>query len=520
MKTVKCISNKSNLIALGGLMSIILLSGLVLSSSITRADNDSVVDEINITVPVSCTMGGTGLTSHNAEIANGQYNSAIGESTITTFCNDNSGFAIYAIGYTGDTLGNNKLTNTTLGSTYDIETGTGLTGNSQWAMKLTPVSTPTPTYPIIIAGSTDDTAKEQGDPDFTSFQQVPDDYTKVAYRTAGTDTGTNAEGANFTTTYQAYISPTQAAGTYTGKVKYVLVHPSSAAAPILPPVPQASCNTPFPASTGITYMQQINSTNRASVLTALTQDQHYYLRDSRDEEPYCVVKLADGNLWLADNLRLDLTDGTLLANMNETNTNASNTTLGYLKGTTHGTTSDRYAITAVSDWSTNQTYGSSYSYSDPLVDIASKNSVNSSDSLSDDAKTWKYGIYYNYCAASAGSYCYGNGTNQGTSSGNASEDICPKNWRMPTGDTSGEYGILYSNSNYNTYVDYRSALRLPLSGTFLNGSASDQGSLSGFWSSSRISNNNIYNLSLDSSNVYFGSRNRVVGVPVRCVLGS
>ena len=31
-------------------------------------------------------------------------------------------------------------------------------------MKLTAITSPTPTYPVIIAGSTDDTDKEQGDP--------------------------------------------------------------------------------------------------------------------------------------------------------------------------------------------------------------------------------------------------------------------------------------------------------------------------------------------------------------------
>lgn len=65
-----------------------------------NADNDSVVDEINITVPVSRTLSGTGIKSHNTEISNGQYDSAIGETTIKALCNDNEGFAIYAIGYT------------------------------------------------------------------------------------------------------------------------------------------------------------------------------------------------------------------------------------------------------------------------------------------------------------------------------------------------------------------------------------------------------------------------------------
>ena len=146
------------------LASLALLSGLALSSSIASADD--VVDEINITVPVSCTLSGTGMNSHNAEINNGQYNSAIGETTLKAFCNDNEGFAIYAIGYTDNEEGKNVLTSSTLGSTYDIATGTATSGDtSNWAMKLSTVSSPTPTYPIAIQNS------------FDSFQEVPDDYT-------------------------------------------------------------------------------------------------------------------------------------------------------------------------------------------------------------------------------------------------------------------------------------------------------------------------------------------------------
>ena len=152
-------TNKSSLYIISSLTITTLILGLVLSSALVSADNDtSVVDEINITIPVSCTLSGTGMNTHNAEINNGQYNSAIGETTMKAFCNDNNGFAIYAIGYTDNEDGKNVLTNSTLGSTYDIETGTAITGNdSQWAMKLSTITNPAPTYPIIIAGSTDDT---------------------------------------------------------------------------------------------------------------------------------------------------------------------------------------------------------------------------------------------------------------------------------------------------------------------------------------------------------------------------
>lgn len=185
---------------------------------------DSSIDRVSVKIPISCTLSGTGNTSHTASIPNGTYNSSIGETTLKAYCNDGNGFAIYAIGYTNDEDGNNVLTNASLGSSYDILTGTA-TGpvnnvdSSQWAMKLSTVSSPTPTYPITIQNS------------FDSFHTVPTDYTLVAKRTSSTDSGINAEGSTLKTTYQTYISKTQAAGTYTGKVKYVLVHPHSTPTP-------------------------------------------------------------------------------------------------------------------------------------------------------------------------------------------------------------------------------------------------------------------------------------------------
>ena len=217
---------------LSGLVTTTLITGLLLSSSLVSAD-DNVVDKVNITVPVSCAISATGTNSHNATINNGQYNSAIGETIMKALCNDNEGFAIYAVGFTDNEAGKNVLSNSTLGSSYDIATGIAISGNtSNWAMKL--ASTPG-AYAPIVAGSSADTEKESGDPDFTSFQAVPNRYAKVAYRTSSTDAGTNAEGSILTTTYQAFISSTQPAGTYSGKVKYTMIHPNDANAPITHP---------------------------------------------------------------------------------------------------------------------------------------------------------------------------------------------------------------------------------------------------------------------------------------------
>ena len=208
--------DKISLLGLGGLFGLTAVAGAILSSSIVSADNDTVVDQINITVPVSCTLSGTGMTSHTAEIANGTYEDDIGTTTLKAFCNDNNGFAIYATGYTGNEIGgtnSNKLVGTPA-SIGNIDTGPATSGNtSNWAMKLETDSTAT--YAITL------------DNGFGSYKAVPNEYTKVAHRDSSTDIGTNATGASLATTYAAYMSSTQPAGTYSGQVIYTLVHPAS-----------------------------------------------------------------------------------------------------------------------------------------------------------------------------------------------------------------------------------------------------------------------------------------------------
>lgn len=270
-----------------------------------------------------------------------------------------------------------------------------------------------------------------------------------------------------------------------------------------------------------TYLQNLSADKCTTTMSTAI--------DSRDGTEYHIQRLADDKCWLLDNLALDLTDSAVLNGMNENNTHASNTTLGYLKNG-GGTTSDKYATAAVSNWT------SSYSYSAPLISMADKDKTAPTGTSSDPKQSlatsdnWKYGGYYNYCAASAGSYCYGNGTSAGTSSDNATEDICPAGWRMPGGSSTvnltatpptGEYQTLYSNANYNTYDKYREALRLPLSGYFRSGSARTQGSYGFWWSSTRGNDGSMYDLYADTSNIIPANYNyRGSGYSVRCVLGS
>ena len=255
------------------LLTTTILSGIALSSSTVLADNDPVIDEVNVTVPVSCTLSGTGMDTHITELQNTESDSSIGESTITAHCNDLNGFAIYAVGFTNNEYGNNYLIDSNLPSTANIATGTATSGNtSNWAMKLTPLtgSNPAPTYPIAITGSADDTDKTVTTPDYTAFQPVPNEYALVAKRKASTDVGTNAEGSTFKTTYQAYVSPTQNAGTYTGQVRYTLVHPHNHAVPDPPSFKVLYTGRPISTESG--------SENPVTVLMSdLPQDGKYNL---------------------------------------------------------------------------------------------------------------------------------------------------------------------------------------------------------------------------------------------------
>lgn len=516
-------TNKSSLYIISSITITTIISGLILSSASVSADNDSVVDEINITVPVSCTLSGTGQNSHNAEINNGQYNSAIGETTLKAFCNDNNGFAIYAIGFTDNEDGKNVLTNATLGSTYDIETGTAITGNnSQWAMKLSIVTSPTPAYPIIIAGSTDDAEKEQGDPDFTTFQSVPDDYTLVAKRTSGTDTGTSAEGATLKSTYQAYISQAQPAGTYTGQVKYTLVHPYTADPPEKPFACSANSICYLPNATISDTMgdQTIQATDTEATLwasnfqrpgygfagwsetpdysdptkiygpnetihftagqysgwndglilyaywvestgylqnftteqcSAMTTNQITALTDNRDNNVYTIAKLADGNCWMVENLRLaneytvnNVTTPVILSSANTNNPNLPLTN-------SDGNTSN--SLSTPTDYTTTWCIDDSPSCIDKSM-LAINNTTNLNTISSPDDDIYVYGNYYNWYSATAGNGKFDVGYDV-----NVPGDICPTGWRLPTGDIGGDYSILNTDINQGKTND-DSGLRL------------------------------------------------------------
>ena len=423
----------------------------------------SAVDEVTITVPASCSLTNTVGSPHTATIETGVYQDDIGETTFKVFCNDDEGFAVYAVGYTNDEYGNTAMKPSTLAVSNAIATGTATSGStSNWAMKLTAVSGDyTPTL-------------ETG---FNDYHVIPDTYTKVASYASNTDGST---GSSFKSTYSAFISQTQPSDGYTGKVKYTVVHPANADTP-----PRISIND-------LTYMQDFNNLSaedRAIVRWLMQYNTTYNLIDNRDNKTYQVAKLKDGNIWMAENLDLGRTD--ITTDLTSANTNLATTV-----------TAETF-----NSWRKTSSTGT--------YDAGEFISISGTDATSGIA----YGTLYNYYAASAGTITGSSNSN------NASYDICPAGWRLPTGGyNTGEFNTLIGLDSYNTLAKMQAPIAnggaaFALAGYFGN-TPNEQGSYGYYWASTNNNLSCMYYLYLSSSYVYMAGRNRQSGYAIRCVLDS
>ena len=671
------VSLGQNYIWLNMVISLLTLSSLsycLLSSPITNADNTDIIDDVAITVPTSCTLVGTDMDSHTATLPNGiysgnynqdghNYTNGIGTTTLKAYCNDKNGFAIYAAGYTGEVIGgtnSNKLIHSS-DSTKVIETGTatGPVGNvdvSNWAMKLTATSG---NYTPIIAGSSLDTERQSGDPDFSTFTSVPNSYTKVAYRLASTDIGSTAEGATLSTTYAAYISKTQAAGNYSGKVIYTLVHPSTEI-PLEPKATEAGCIRYYPnggSVVGTMGCQSVtasvtsatllasnfsrqgygfagwsdvydyatnenahfygpqeyiefaagtytgsnpglslyavwiksegnlqDSTKATQVCTGLTQaptdgtanlDSVSALTDQRDNETYAIAKLADGNCWMIENLRLEAGNTTKSGDEALAQGYGHSTTYGNFTGlattenanftTTNPPTANSLYSTDGSTTNRIQGGNSNYYYarmprynnynhqanaSDRPSNPTEDNAVNTTT----NAGMYSYGNYYTWSAAMANIKQYTSATSaddEDKTSETVNTSLCPAGWRLPrggnksreatndlwtlivTGLNNGANPANYSSSATPYYTSSSEAgpvikkiraypNNFLFSGYFNASSANYRGSNGNYWSSTAYNSISSNSLNLSSINLRPGNGdgNKYLGYSIRCLLSS
>ncbi len=256
--------------------------------------------------------------------------------------------------------------------------------------------------------------------------------------------------------------------------------------------------------------------------------------DLRDGTSYLIGKLADSRCWLLDNLALDTTNSSVQANLSSTNTNASDEAIAnYINGGNTGA-HDGWTTVAVAPFASTASV-----YDQPRINATYKGTI--PQGLDPLAATvlengWKVGVYYNYCAATAGTFCYtqGGGVDRDPNSAiDAEYDICPAGWRLPTGGAisttgttagGGEFQALltaitgetsYAVRSDPNYTLFRTAFRIPLPGW--NVSAQAQGSRGRFWSSTYF--DRLYRMvDMDRTTITVQlSTNSDVGVSVRCI---
>ena len=531
--------------------------GMVLASSRVFAEDTSVVDEINITVPIACTMSGTGMQSHNAEIANGTYTPDIGSTTLHAFCNDNEGFAIYAAGYTGNEVGgtnSNKLVGTTASGNATIESGIATTaGNpdvSNWAMKLTKTQDSGDTStdnaftidsaPNVDLPSTAESGATQAP--FSQYHVVPNEYVKVAHKNSGTDMAETTGGVKLTTTYAAYISKTQPADTYSGQVKYTLVHPASADTPVEPvSIEDAYSKAGKTKLNGYYKMQDMNSTI-CSTVTLEDDASEAILIDTRDNKTYTVSKLRDGNCWMTQNLDHDIkTDGSVMYNNTTTDLGWNGTSYATASWSPASATKATDDLNWINNYNLPESSDPGELYWNGIVAVVWYNSesdciaaggtwdvVNSrcNQISSTGDPHYHLGNYYNWTAAVA----MNDSSSYTTDNQDADQSICPAGWTLPksgNNTSSGSFQYLFEQYGWDSSSHkmenpniWNTAIKLPLSGGWW-GYLSNVGVAGTLWSSVVNTDIGSYGAGVlrtglvDPSND--GNRYRNNGNSVRCM---
>ncbi|MBR2993855.1 hypothetical protein IKF43_00480 [Candidatus Saccharibacteria bacterium] len=524
---------------------VLLILGFIASiSSYSSYLNTSVfadtsgVDNFILTLPSSCTIQSVNNT-HTANLENNTRNTNLGgnPTTFTVYCNDKDGYIIYTIGSSNGTEGNTNL----IGSTgSNIPTGiySGEDTTSSWSFRITSLDntlTTNPTYAV-------------GEPNFAT---IPSTWDWVAKKESGTVD--SATGSQITATYSAYISGTQASGTYTGQVKYVMFHPSSATRPIT--LAKAFENAgkskvpvvdPTSGDTNYYYkMQDMSSSicNAANVFGAASELE---LVDTRDNSIYWVTKLQnnildsnEGQCWMTENLDLDFNttnpDGSIAMR-----TFTSNDTNLTFYGSTGYDASNGYTCSNTATTTNCTASGETISWTPERATIAPTD-LNSTTWKNDKSNPYSYdrgnvepdgykdghgkaGNYYNWTAAVASN------NSSSYSGGNAANSICPKGWRLPNTRTYEfskmlyAYGVTKDDKNTAGYATggYNKMVASPLyfvrSGIVNNGSLGGPASYGYYWSSAVDSGSSAFDLGFDSGNVGpANSNSRYYGFSVRCV---
>ena len=505
-----------------------IISALVLSIPHSSADNNTSSDSLSISISSACTLSSSIDRAHTVNVNAGTHTVDIGSTRVNAYCNDNNGYSIYAIGNSNNVDGNTDLISSN-NDNYNIKTGIYDEGSSSsltpssWGMKLAP-GTGTGLNPET--GASIATTPPTIVNNYDNYNIVPSSYTLVASRASGTNMtiDTDITGSYFTTTYDVYASSVQPAGTYNGKVKYLMVHPISDHTTITFEDAFARAGKqPIAISSGTYYkMQDMTS----DICSQVAYDTTTELVDIRDNKPYYVTKLKDNHCWMTQNLDLDLDPAKPLTS-NDTDLTDHSLTGAY---------ADDYNYdpnTGITTWTPER---KTIDFQNTIVTGWVKDNSNPySASKTDSTETGhaSLGNYYNWTAAIASNNS--SSLTQDTISNitnNPKNSICPKGWRLPTISSQSEtvasstnefarLNYLYNENKTNTDA----GLIISPLWFVLGANHRDIDKIgildANYWSSTNNSNNYAYYLNFTPSrvttNAYSSSLGRSFGFSLRCL---
>lgn len=234
----------------------------------------------------------------------------------------------------------------------------------------------------------------------------------------------------------------------------------------------------------IRYMQDINH----DIVANTTNNTTKALIDKRDNQTYMVGKLADGKLWMIQNLGLGRNNAnpattTIELTPNDSNVYQNRTITAYDLVTYGGSGSYCYG-----DSSGN---GDGYNY--PCMhskDVASGNNA--------------VGVWYNYVAATAGTVTGSSTTAE------PREDICPKGWKLPAhSDNTGLVSAIGSSPASFSPV---------YGGYYYDGTIRNATTNGYWWSTTAYDGQTRYYLYYNSGNLNTSNGSiRSLGLYVRCI---
>ncbi len=372
---------------------LVILFGLSANNAfaVTFQNNVGVEFTFNSTLSIS-------LSSADLLIANLAPGASASSNTITVSVDTNNitGYTLSATVGDGTTYTNDKLVNSSSNTYFDNLTSSSTLanfGNNKWGYALGTISSSS-TYSGLVYNT----------------DTIINATTNASGTAATGYTGTN----NTSFTIGAKASDTQASGDYKNVIVFTVVGNT---------VPES-----------LPIMQKVatwkNSLNIGDEIQAV---------DARDGKVYYVAKLADGNIWMTQNLDHDIVTTANYYTPENTDVN-TNWTAG---SATH--------VTSDTSWVQTNTAIQSYDPGDKCWSgTFGTTNLASLSSCTQNGNHYHLGNYYNWSAAVANNDTSSYGASGKGQPNLPDTSICPAGWGLPRAGTGSDTFYSLTNGRYST----------------------------------------------------------------------